>query len=78
MKAPPMQEYKLLIDGRWQGEGRALVVHNKYSGAEIGALPEARREDLDEALAAAHRASRSMADMPAHQRHDIQRKTAEL
>lgn len=73
-----MQEYKLLIDGRWQGEGRALVVHNKYSGAEIGALPEARKEDLDEALAAAQRASKSMADMPAHQRSDILRKTAEL
>lgn len=73
-----MLESKLLIDGQWRGDGRILTVRNKYSGAEIGALPEVSKEELDEALAAAERAARTMADMPAHQRHAILLKTAQL
>jgi acyl-CoA reductase-like NAD-dependent aldehyde dehydrogenase len=64
-------EYKLFIDGQWTGGGPPLEVRNKYTGAVIGALPTARREDVDAAIAAAERAAPVMADMPAHRRSAI-------
>ena len=73
-----MMECKLLIDGRWQDGDDCLIVTNKYSGKEIGSIAQARREDLAAAIAAAHRAARVMAEMPAHARHKILLRTAEL
>ena len=71
-------EYKLLIDGQWVDGGSTLEVKNKYNGQTIGALPQARREDVDAALAAAERAEDIMAEMPAHKRAEILLKTATL
>jgi len=71
-------EYKLLIDGQWVAGGAALEVRNKYTGAVIGTVPTARRQDVDAALAAAERAAPVMADMPAHQRSAILARTAAL
>jgi acyl-CoA reductase-like NAD-dependent aldehyde dehydrogenase len=71
-------EYKLLIDGQWTDGGAALEVRNKYNGELIGALPTARREDLDAAIAAAERAEDAMADMPAYRRAEILLRTAAL
>ena len=71
-------EYKLLIDGQWVDGGSTLEVKNKYSGQTIGALPQARREDVDAAIAAAERAEDIMAEMPAHKRAEILLKTATL
>ncbi len=71
-------EYKLLIDGQWVDGGSTLEVKNKYNGQTIGALPQARREDVDAAIAAAERAEDIMAEMPAHKRAEILLKTATL
>lgn len=71
-------EYKLLIDGQWVDGGATLEVKNKYNGQTIGALPQARREDVDAAIAAAERAEDIMAEMPAHKRAEILLKTATL
>lgn len=71
-------EQKLFIDGQWVDGGPLLEVTNKYTGAVIGALPTARREDVDAAIAAAQRAAQVMADMPAHQRSDILSRAASL
>lgn len=71
-------EYKLLIDGQWVNAGTRMEVKNKYNGASLGAVPTARREDLDEAIAAAERAKDVMADMPAYKRSEILLKTATL
>lgn len=71
-------EYKLFIDGQWVDGGPLMEVTNKYSGEVIGAIPTARREDVDAAIAAAQRAARVMADMPAHRRSDILRGAANL
>src|SRR5262245_3475730 len=71
-------EYKLLIDGQWIDGGPLLEVKNKYDGKTIGALPAARRADLDEAIAAAERAKNTMAEMPAYQRSEILLRTARL
>ena len=46
-------EYKLLIDGQWVNAGSLMEVKNKYNGAVIAALPTARKEDVDAAIAAA-------------------------
>ncbi|MFM8319652.1 MAG: aldehyde dehydrogenase family protein [Chloroflexota bacterium] len=64
-------EQKLFIDGQWVDGGPLLEVRNKYTGEVIGALPTARREDLDAAIAAAQRAAPLMADLPAHRRSEI-------
>jgi len=71
-------EYKLLIDGKWTGNGPVLEVKNKYNGKTIGAVPTASREDLNAAIGAAERAEDVMADMPAYKRADILLKTAAL
>ncbi len=71
-------EYKLFIDGQWVNAGSMMEVKNKYNGQTIAALPTARREDVDAAIAAAQRAAQVMADMPAHKRAEILLKTASL
>ncbi len=64
-------EYKLFIDGQWVSAGPMMEVKNKYNGQTIAALPTARREDVDAAIAAAQRAAPVMADLPAYQRAEI-------
>ncbi|MBV5332600.1 aldehyde dehydrogenase, partial [bacterium] len=71
-------EYKLLIDGQWVNGGSLMEVRNKYNGQVIGALPTARREDLDSAIDAAERAEGVMADLPAYRRAEILLRTAAL
>jgi acyl-CoA reductase-like NAD-dependent aldehyde dehydrogenase len=71
-------EYKLYIDGQWVSGGKALEVTNKYTGAVIGALPTARREEVEAAIAAAARAAPLMAEMPTHQRSAILLRAAAL
>jgi acyl-CoA reductase-like NAD-dependent aldehyde dehydrogenase len=71
-------EYKLLIDGQWVNGGSLMEVKNKYNGQVIGALPTARREDLDSAIDAAERAEAVMADLPAYKRAEILLRTAAL
>ena len=71
-------EYKLLIDGQWVNAGSLMEVKNKYNGAVIAALPTARKEDVEAAIAAAERAEDVMADMPAYKRADILLKAAAL
>ncbi|MEI7849487.1 MAG: aldehyde dehydrogenase family protein, partial [Chloroflexota bacterium] len=71
-------EYKLLIDGQWVNGGSLMEVRNKYNGQVIGALPTARREDLDSAIDAAERAETVMADLPAYKRAEILLRTAAL
>ena len=71
-------EFKLLIDGKWVGDGAALEVKNKYNGSTVGVVPIASHEDLDAAIAAAERTESVMADMPAYKRSDILLRSASL
>ncbi len=71
-------EYKLFIDGQWVGGGPLLEVTNKYTGEVFAAVPQARREDVDAALASARRAAALMADLPAYKRCDILLRAAAL
>jgi acyl-CoA reductase-like NAD-dependent aldehyde dehydrogenase len=70
--------YKLFIGGQWVSGGPEIEVTNKYTGDVIGALPSARREDVDAAIAAAERAAPLMAEMPAHRRAQILARAATL
>ncbi len=70
-------EHKLFIDGQWVGAGPLLEVINKYTGEVFAALPQARREDVEAAIAAATRAAPGMAEMPAHRRYEILSRAAE-
>ncbi len=71
-------DYKLLIDGKWTGNGPVLEVKNKYSGKTVGSLPTASREDMHAAIDAAERAEEVMADMPAYKRAEILLRAAGL
>ncbi len=71
-------EYKLFIGGKWSDGGEPMQVLNKYTREPFAILPKARREDVDEAIAAALKVAPIMADMPAHQRSEILRRTATL
>ncbi len=71
-------EYKLFIDGQWVSAGPMMEVKNKYNGQTVAELPTARHEDVDAAIAAAQRAAKVMADMPAHKRAEILLQTASL
>jgi acyl-CoA reductase-like NAD-dependent aldehyde dehydrogenase len=71
-------ENKLLIDGEWVNGGALMEVRNKYNGQIIGALPTARREDVEAAIGAAEHAEDSMANMPAYRRAEILLRTAGL
>lgn len=71
-------ESKLFIDGQWVDGGPLLEVTNKYTGAVIGALPTARREEVDSAIEAAQRAASVMAEMPAYRRSEILNRAAGL
>jgi acyl-CoA reductase-like NAD-dependent aldehyde dehydrogenase len=73
-----MLESKLYIGGRWVGDGNRVEVKNKYTGETIGVLPEARREDVDQALAAASQAALVMANLPAYRRAEILARAASL
>src|SRR5690606_17896833 len=70
----------LLIDNEWReakGNKRIDVV-NPATGAKIGQVANASREDLDDALAATQRGFETWRDMSAHERCAIMRKAAVL
>ena len=55
---PEYPDLSLYIDGGWRKTGETLPVLNPATEQVIGALPVARRQDLDDALAAAERGFR--------------------
>ncbi len=73
-----MGERKLFINGRWMGAGEPISVRNKYTGEIIATIPTATRDDVDAAIASAAATTRTMAEMPAHQRGAILAATAGL
>lgn len=73
-----MIEQKLFIGGRWQEGAGYQDVKNKYNAQVIGKVAVARPEDVDAAIKAAEKASRTMAKFPAHGRAAVLSKTASL
>ena len=71
---------QLYIDGTWRAArgGRSLPVHNPATGAVIGQVAYAEREDLDDALAAAERGFAAWRRVSAFERYKIMRRAAQL
>ena len=71
---------QLYIDGTWRPArgGRSLPVHNPATGAVIGQVAFAEREDLDDALAAAERGFAAWRRVSAFERYKIMRRAAQL
>lgn len=68
---------RLLIGGEWVESGDSFEVVDKFSGATIGRVEAATREQLDAAVAAA-RASFASVPIEPYERYRILRTTAEL
>lgn len=70
----------LLIDNEWREAtgGKRIDVVNPASGAKIGQVACASREDLDQALAATQRGFEVWRDMSAVERCNLMRKAASL
>jgi succinate-semialdehyde dehydrogenase/glutarate-semialdehyde dehydrogenase len=71
---------QLLIDGAWRAAkaGEALAVVNPATGAQIGTVAHARREDLDRALEAADKGFKMWSRVSAFERSKTMRKAAQL
>mgnify|MGYP000112011001 CR=1 FL=1 len=70
-------EAKQFIGGQWTDGGTPIPVRDKYTGEVIGTVPEARREDVEAAVAAAQEGAKAMAALPAWRRAEILRGAAE-
>lgn len=71
-------ELKLYIDGQWRATANELPVLNPATEEEIGRLPHADREDLDDALAAAEKGFRVWSATPAVERAKVLMRAAAL
>lgn len=73
-------EIRLHIAGEWRAarSGDTLPIMNPATGEEIGRVPKAGREDLDEALQAAERGFKTWRAVSAYERGKILRKAASL
>jgi glyceraldehyde-3-phosphate dehydrogenase (NADP+) len=58
--------------------GDVFPIHNPATGEVIDSVPRANAEDVRAAIEAARRGKAVMSAMPAHQRSDILKKTADL
>lgn len=66
------------IESEWIRRDSTIAVRNKYDGSVIDEVTEATPEDVARAIAAANRAKKTMARMPAHERASILRETSRL
>ncbi|MEO1081736.1 MAG: NAD-dependent succinate-semialdehyde dehydrogenase [Pseudomonadota bacterium] len=71
-------ELRLYIDGQWRRTANALPVLNPATEEEIGRLPHADRQDLDDALAAAEKGFRVWSATPAVERANVLMRAAAL
>lgn len=62
---------KLFIDGEWVEGKEYKNIMSPYSGEVIGEVPVATKEEVLQAIQAAHHARNKMAKLPAHERSNI-------
>jgi acyl-CoA reductase-like NAD-dependent aldehyde dehydrogenase len=66
------------IGGQWRAAERYQEVRDPYRGGVVARAPVSTPRDLDDALAAAHKAKKVMAVMPGYQRAALLRRAADL
>lgn len=76
-KGNTLMKKDLFINGKWKKAARYQSVISPYSEEEIGVVPSANEEEVNEAIQAAERATTEMAQLPAHKRAAIIEKLAE-
>ena len=67
---------KMLIAGKWIQTDSVIEVRNPYNQEIIDTVPSAGPSEVEAALASAERGAGVMADLPAHLRAEILKKTA--
>jgi acyl-CoA reductase-like NAD-dependent aldehyde dehydrogenase len=72
-----MKQYKMYINGQWVESEKSTTVRNPYNNDELGSLPQASMDQVDQAIEAAHKAKSVMAALPIYKRVEILEKTAE-
>ncbi|MBI2194840.1 MAG: aldehyde dehydrogenase family protein [Planctomycetes bacterium] len=72
------KRYDLYIGGEWVKANRYMTVRLPYDGSVVGEVPSANRSEMERAIAAASRARRDAARMPAHKRSAILYKACQL
>jgi glyceraldehyde-3-phosphate dehydrogenase (NADP+) len=71
------QTHKLLVAGEWETSKSVIPVKNPYDGTVAWEVNEASPDQIERAIAAAHRAADRDKVIPAHQRKAILHRTAE-
>ena len=67
----------LYINGEWLSTNETMKVANKFTQEVIGEVAVAEQKDVDAAIVAANEAMANR-PLPAHERFEILKKTAEL
>jgi glyceraldehyde-3-phosphate dehydrogenase (NADP+) len=68
---------KLCIGGNWLDKAEKIEVRHPFDRSLVDTVPRADLQDVDRALGAAVRGARIMAKLPAFERYQILRKTAD-
>jgi glyceraldehyde-3-phosphate dehydrogenase (NADP+) len=69
---------KMYIAGKWLDTADKIEVLNPFDGSAVDTVPDAGPQEVDQAIESATRGALIMAELPAFERHQILRKTAEL
>lgn len=69
---------KMFLAGEWVDRGETIPVINPYDGSVIDTVPQARSEDVEQAVAAACRGAQLMRTIPAYERYRMLRRAAEI
>ena len=69
---------KMFIAGKWVDKPERIEVLHPFDGAVVDTVPKADAADVEAAIAAAVEGARIMRQMPAYDRSNILRRTAEL
>jgi acyl-CoA reductase-like NAD-dependent aldehyde dehydrogenase len=72
------RDFDLYIGGRFVGASERQVIRLPYDGAEIGSVPRATVETVDDAVKAAQQGARAMAALSNFERADLLQRVAEL
>ena len=75
---PAYPEIKLYIGGKWRMANETLPVTNPATETQIGLLPVAQTDDLDDALAAAAKGFEIWRNTPPVERADLIRKASQI
>ena len=69
---------KMFINGAWSESPQSSPVIRSFNGETVDHIPDATDEQVEQTLEAAQKASKTLAQIPAHERARILNKAAAL